>query len=218
MRCSSRAWLSRVSLGAACALLFLLPSGCASSNGRSGESAPSPPPTPVAAATEPAAKTKPPEAPAASTTAAADSSAAQATSDPAPGEPVSAETGDLREKPTVIPGPVNAEGPLDKEIIRRILRRHLDEFKECYLPVVAKRPELTGRVTVKFQISRDGQAHRATVEFSQLKHPGVEKCIVQVFRALQFPKPIGGGSVTATYSLLCSNGVPVPLDLNEMGE
>ena len=44
-------------------------------------------------------------------------------------------------------------GALDKEIIRRIVRRHLNEVKYCYDQALARQPKLDGRMVAQFTIS-----------------------------------------------------------------
>ena len=56
--------------------------------------------------------------------------------------------------PVVIPGDVGKpRGALDKEIIRRVIRRHLNELRFCYERELAKSPSLAGRVVVTFTLA-----------------------------------------------------------------
>ena len=48
-------------------------------------------------------------------------------------------------------------GNLDREIIRRIIRRHINEVRFCYEQQLAAHRELAGRMVVQFNIAPSGQ-------------------------------------------------------------
>jgi TonB family protein len=101
--------------------------------------------------------------------------------------------------PDVIPGQANVRGSLDKEIIRRIIRRHINEVKYCYEQELVRKPELGGRVAVQFTIAATGQVVASVLSQSTMGNPRVENCVVQAVRRWEFPKPLGGGIVIVTY-------------------
>jgi len=101
--------------------------------------------------------------------------------------------------PDVIPGQANVRGNLDKEIIRRIIRRHLNEVKYCYEQELAHRPGLGGRVMVQFTIAASGQVIASTLQNSTVGDSRVEACTVQAVRRWEFPKPLGGQMVIVSY-------------------
>lgn len=101
--------------------------------------------------------------------------------------------------PDVIPGQANVRGSLDKEIIRRIIRRHINEVKYCYEQELVKRPELGGRILVQFVISPMGAVTSSVLQNSTLGNARVENCVVQAVRRWEFPKPLGGGIVIVSY-------------------
>lgn len=90
-------------------------------------------------------------------------------------------------------------GSLSKEVIRRIIRRHINEVRFCYEQRLRAVPSLTGRVDVKFVIAPDGGVRAASVARSTAGDPGVERCIVSAVRRWNFPSPGGGGIVPVTY-------------------
>ncbi|MCB9567041.1 MAG: TonB family protein [Myxococcales bacterium] len=98
------------------------------------------------------------------------------------------------------------QGALDKDIIRRIVRAHINEVRHCYNQGLAKDPSLKGRVAVQFSIGGAGQVISAAVADSSLKDPGVSRCIAQAVRRWKFPKPQGGGSVIVTYPFVLEPG------------
>ncbi len=101
--------------------------------------------------------------------------------------------------PDVIPGQAAVRGSLDKEIIRRIIRRHINEVKYCYEQELTKKPELGGRIAVQFTIAATGQVVASVLQTSTMGAPRVENCVVQSVRRWEFPKPLGGGIVIVTY-------------------
>jgi hypothetical protein len=101
--------------------------------------------------------------------------------------------------PDVTPGVAEVRGSLDKEIIRRIIRHHLNEVKYCYDQELMKHPELGGRLSVRFIISPAGQVMSAVLQSSTIGNVRVESCTVQALRRWEFPRPLGGGIVIVSY-------------------
>ncbi|MBL9009169.1 MAG: AgmX/PglI C-terminal domain-containing protein [Myxococcales bacterium] len=101
--------------------------------------------------------------------------------------------------PDVVPGTAEVRGSLDKEIIRRIIRRHLNEVKFCYERELVKNAGLSGRVMIQFTIAGTGAVVASAVQSSTMNNPTVEMCIAQSVRRWEFPKPSGGGIVVVTY-------------------
>jgi TonB family protein len=101
--------------------------------------------------------------------------------------------------PDVIPGQANVRGSLDKEIIRRIIRRHINEVKYCYETELTKKADLSGRVSVQFTIAATGQVIASVLQSSTMGSVRVENCVVQAVRRWEFPKPMGGGIVIVSY-------------------
>jgi TonB family protein len=101
--------------------------------------------------------------------------------------------------PDVVPGTAEVRGSLDKEIIRRIIRRHINEVKFCYERELVRTPGLMGRVMIQFTISPTGQVIASLVQSSTIGSMPVEQCIATAVRRWEFPKPQGGGIVVVTY-------------------
>ncbi|AKF11715.1 AgmX/PglI C-terminal domain-containing protein [Sandaracinus amylolyticus] len=101
--------------------------------------------------------------------------------------------------PQVRFGQAEVRGALSSEVIRRVVRRHVNEVRFCYEQELAARPDLEGRVTVGFVIGATGAVQGAGVTDSSLGNPRVEGCIAQAVRRWTFPSPDGGGVVAVTY-------------------
>ncbi len=101
--------------------------------------------------------------------------------------------------PRIRTGTADVRGSLSKEVIRRIIRRHINEVRFCYEQELNQRPDLQGRVAVKFIISPTGAVQTAAVASSSLANARVEGCIAKAVRRWTFPAPEGGGIVVVTY-------------------
>ena len=101
--------------------------------------------------------------------------------------------------PTVRQAKAEVVGALDKDIIRRIVRAHINEVRYCYNQALARDPNARGRIAVQFTISGNGKVPSAAVQDSTMKDPAVGRCIAQAVRRWTFPKPEGGGQVAVLY-------------------
>ena len=104
--------------------------------------------------------------------------------------------------PRVVSGHSQVRGALDKEIIRRIIRRHINEVKYCYQKELQAKPDLYGRIIIQFTISPTGQVVMAVVQKSTLNNRNVETCVAKAFRRWLFPKPKGGGIVIVSHPMV----------------
>ncbi len=95
-------------------------------------------------------------------------------------------------------------GALDKEIIRREIRRHLNEVRYCYEQGLVHKPQLQGRLVVRFTIAPTGRVLAAAPQSSTLGMASVENCIVQAVQRWQFPQPARGGLAMVSYPFLFS--------------
>ncbi len=104
--------------------------------------------------------------------------------------------------PRIRTAEADVRGSLSREVIRRVIRRHINEVRFCYEQELAQRPDLAGRVTVSFIISATGAVQTATTSATTLNNARVEGCIVQAVRRWTFPAPDGGGVVGVNYPFL----------------
>jgi hypothetical protein len=114
-----------------------------------------------------------------------------------------------RSHPQVITGRAEVRGTLDREIIRRVVRQHVNEIKYCYQLALQQTPNLYGRVLVHFVIDSGGRVLSAlTVQSSLGEEQQVERCISNAFGRWRFPKPKDGGVVIVSYPLVLRAVVP----------
>ncbi|MGI5864137.1 MAG: adventurous gliding motility protein GltG [Myxococcales bacterium] len=92
------------------------------------------------------------------------------------------------------------QGSLDKELIRQVIRRNIGQIKYCYEKELQTKPNLAGKVAVRFLITPKGTVQTAKVaEGTTLHDRAVGDCITLRVRSWLFPQPKGGGSVIVTY-------------------
>lgn len=101
--------------------------------------------------------------------------------------------------PEVEPGGTEVRGALDREVIHRVIRRHVVEVQRCYESGLAANPTMAGRVVVQLIIAGSGAVQTASITDSTLHDAAVEQCIVTRVRTWTFPAPDGGGVVAVEY-------------------
>ena len=94
---------------------------------------------------------------------------------------------------------------LPPEVIQRIVRQNFGRFRLCYENGLKNNPSLTGRVSVRFVIGRDGAVSNVGNGGSDMPDSGVVSCVVRSFYGLSFPQP-EGGIVTVVYPISFSPG------------
>lgn len=102
--------------------------------------------------------------------------------------------------PRVGKGEVN--GDIDKDLIRRIVRAHLNEVRSCYNSGLTRNPNLEGRVTVQFSIIGTGKVASSVVQENTTKDSAVADCIAKAVKRWTFPRVGKGGTALVTYPFL----------------
>lgn len=108
--------------------------------------------------------------------------------------------------PRVRQAKATVAGPLDRDIIRRIVRHHINEVRHCYNQVLQVDPTQQGRVEIRFEIDAAGKVSSAKVESTTFASGGPGVCMAKVARRWKFPKPVDGKTVTVTYPFIFSPG------------
>ena len=96
------------------------------------------------------------------------------------------------EGPVVDVGPPKIIGSLDKELIRRVIRSHMNQVKFCYESELTRNQKAEGRVQVQFLIGTTGSVVTSIVQASTLGSLQAESCIANAVRRWEFPKPQNG--------------------------
>lgn len=83
-------------------------------------------------------------------------------------------------------------GHIDRVDIQPVIERSWDQVQACYSGVIGKMRYIGGQMELKFRIARDGTVKRVHVARGTLGSWPVEKCVLELARAMTFPKPKGG--------------------------
>lgn len=113
---------------------------------------------------------------------------------------------DNREPEPVTSAKAIIKGPMDKDVIREVVRSHIEDVRYCYNQGLLEQDDLSGRVTVQFTIGPDGAVAAAVIADSDLGHEGVENCIAKATKRWTFPPPTTGGSAVVTYPFVLTPG------------
>lgn len=115
---------------------------------------------------------------------------------------------------------VGPSGALSPEVIRRVVRRHINEIRLCFEQALATAPELAGRIETRWVIAPSGSVSDAAIVSSALASPAatdggpparaVEACVLAAIPRWTFPAPEGGGAVNVTYPFVFAMEAPAP--------
>ncbi|MBZ0121696.1 MAG: AgmX/PglI C-terminal domain-containing protein, partial [Sandaracinaceae bacterium] len=115
-----------------------------------------------------------------------------------PGNPFGAAPRAPRRSPEVALGGASVVGALDREVVQRVVRSHLEEVRLCYEQGLDRDANLAGVVEVSFVVDPTGTVPSAAVRRTTIDDPSVGECIRRAVLRWRFPHP-RGGSVTINY-------------------
>jgi hypothetical protein len=103
---------------------------------------------------------------------------------------------------------VHAHGHMEKDAIDAWLQPHQNDLMDCYLKQVHGKRWLGGHVKLHWDIKKDGTiAAVKLMAESDLGARSVEKCLLELARAAEFDKPVGGDA-----------DFDIPLDFKPTGQ
>ena len=122
---------------------------------------------------------------------------------------------------------------LSREVIRRVVRVHINQVKYCYQQALSKQPLLAGRLTAVFQLDPGGHVQSLLLRDSELpplllpgpgssppvvaraqplsQAPALLGCIADTMRVWEFPPtPFYAGMTEITYPFVLKPRIPDP--------
>jgi hypothetical protein len=119
--------------------------------------------------------------------------------EPAPAEPVA------EEPPEASNPAAGLVWSLDREGIKAAVREASPAIRECYEGWLEDRPDLGGKLTVRFVVGADadsgeGRVREAVLVSSSLDQPFLEGCVLNALQELRFDRP-ETGDLTVNYPL-----------------
>jgi hypothetical protein len=85
---------------------------------------------------------------------------------------------------------------MDPELLRKILREYLPQFRHCYQQELERSEEAKGVVDLNFRIGKAGRVTTVNIKSKKAKFSNSgTNCMAGVLKLIDFPKPKGGGMV-----------------------
>jgi TonB family protein len=86
-------------------------------------------------------------------------------------------------------------GSIDREVVRSVVRSHLDKLRDCY----ERQLTANGKLTVQWAIGPQGAVAEARVVQTDTGSAELDTCVVGYVRSWVFPAPRDGGVAVVTY-------------------
>jgi hypothetical protein len=97
-------------------------------------------------------------------------------------------------------------GAMDPELIRKLMREHIPDFRYCYQRELMLNSTVAGVFDIKFKINSAGKGTRVIVKNNgKAFSSNAKNCIKRVVSLINFPRPKGGGSVDVKQPMNFSN-------------
>lgn len=97
------------------------------------------------------------------------------------------------------------EGGMDKEAIRRVIREHLREIRNCYERELQRTPDLYGKIVLQWDIGEFGRVEDARVKSNEIGNNDVANCVISRLRTWKFPDPPKGVVGRVVYPFVFSS-------------
>lgn len=93
-------------------------------------------------------------------------------------------------------------GSIDPELLRKLLREYIPQFRYCYQGELIKNSSLSGTINLKFSLNGKGKVINSHVlsKGGEFSAKGL-KCMDGVLKMIPFPSPKGGGQVDVSQPL-----------------
>ena len=85
-------------------------------------------------------------------------------------------------------------GGMDPDVIRRILKEHIPQFRYCYQKELNRvKTPMNGVLKLNFVIGSSGHVTKAGVSARSSLPSSLKGCVVNILKGIKFPAPLGGG-------------------------
>ncbi len=92
-------------------------------------------------------------------------------------------------------------GTIHEADIAQAFRPRWSEVTRCTQQAQARHHYLTGTIELKFRVGKDGMPSRVFIERSTLGNYEVERCVLEIARAVVFPSPQGGAEAEFSFPI-----------------
>lgn len=80
-------------------------------------------------------------------------------------------------------------GSIDREAIKRVIKRNINRFRYCYERELKKQSDLYGKIILQWEIVEGGRVRVVKVATNEMGNDQVAKCMVNHLKTLIFPEP-----------------------------
>lgn len=94
---------------------------------------------------------------------------------------------------------------MDKEAIRRVIREHIKEIRNCYERELQRQPDLYGKLVLEWDIEEGGRVASCRVKSNALGNESVAGCISSRLKTWKFPDPPAGVVGRVSYPFVFSS-------------
>jgi outer membrane biosynthesis protein TonB len=92
---------------------------------------------------------------------------------------------------------VKIEGGMSREMVKRVIDRHLEEITVCYETALMSNPNILGRMVFEWKIMMNGRVGSVRIVASSVNSHEIHNCIKTAIKSWQFPKPVGSEVVVS---------------------
>jgi outer membrane biosynthesis protein TonB len=92
---------------------------------------------------------------------------------------------------------VKIEGGMSREMVKRVIDRHLEEITFCYETALMSNPNILGRMVFEWKIKMNGRVGEIRIVASSVNSYEIHNCIKAAIKSWQFPKPVGSEVVVS---------------------
>lgn len=89
--------------------------------------------------------------------------------------------------------PQDLPADLDPNAVAAKIRQYKGALVACYESALKRNPNLSGKITLRFTISKMGKVSKAEIETDTMHDEDVNRCIIERASNWRFPAPQGGG-------------------------
>jgi hypothetical protein len=101
---------------------------------------------------------------------------------------------------------VTGKGHVEPAVVEAAIAPRRDELTACYLDRVGKRRWLGGQLVLRWDVAADGALTQVVLAESDLGAWPIEKCVLELARAMTFGPPLGGAAEVVLPLTLAARG------------
>lgn len=93
---------------------------------------------------------------------------------------------------------------MNRDQVRGTIRKSLPQIKDCYVSALKEKPDLKGKIQIRFEVDDEGKVPTCETKSSDLNTPSVDKCICNRITGIKFPPAPKGQKADIIYPFVFS--------------